>query len=197
MGESSSCQCSMTSIGQRKEIQKYVSRIPNKSRTRQKDSRVDTGHCSAQETKKNCMERTPERKWNSIAEEMVGKTSKNELPVFLGYQCVEPWNPEKKKAEDALLTSMRILRTRRSFCFAQITSANQLSNPKKQWRVVVKTWLQRIPGQDELERSPKQRRTNRYSKKKPEPQEVTSFEQTPRKNDEAVGNGFARMYSKT
>ena len=37
--ESSSCQCSVTSIGQRKEIQKDVFEIPNMSRLTRRDSR--------------------------------------------------------------------------------------------------------------------------------------------------------------
>ena len=61
--ESSSCQCSMTSIGRKDEIQKDVFRIPNKSRITRKDSREDTEHFSALKTKRRGMEHsvyTPE-----------------------------------------------------------------------------------------------------------------------------------------
>ena len=47
--ESSSSQCSVTSIGQREEIQKDVFKIPNKARFTRSDSRGDTGHSSARE----------------------------------------------------------------------------------------------------------------------------------------------------
>ena len=48
---SSSCQCSMTSIGRREAIQKSVFQIPNKSR-----SGEDTGHSSALEAKRSATE---------------------------------------------------------------------------------------------------------------------------------------------
>ena len=54
--ESPSCQCSMTSDGQREKFQKNVSQIPNKSRSTQKYFRKDTGHSSALETKRSGME---------------------------------------------------------------------------------------------------------------------------------------------
>ena len=73
--ESSSCQCSMISNGERKEIQNNVFQIPNKSRITREDSREDTGHSSALEAKRNGMELTvvhmkengippPHRWWN-------------------------------------------------------------------------------------------------------------------------------------
>ena len=49
---SSSCQCSMTSIGRGKDIQKSVFRIPNGSRISRRGSRENTGHSQAQVTKK-------------------------------------------------------------------------------------------------------------------------------------------------
>ena len=42
--ESSSCRCSMTSIGRREEIQNNEFQIPNKSRITRRDSRKGTGH---------------------------------------------------------------------------------------------------------------------------------------------------------
>ena len=51
--ESSSCQCSMTSNGQREELQNEVFQIRNKSRSTRRDSRQDTGHSSAPETKRS------------------------------------------------------------------------------------------------------------------------------------------------
>ena len=56
--EPSSCQRSMISNGQRKEVQNNVFQIPEKSRTTRRDSREDIGHSSAPETKKNGMELT-------------------------------------------------------------------------------------------------------------------------------------------
>ena len=51
---SSSCQCSMTSIGQTEEIQKSVFRFPNKSRRiTRRGSREDTGHSWAQVMNRN------------------------------------------------------------------------------------------------------------------------------------------------
>ena len=85
-GESSSCQCSMTSVGRRKKIQKQVFRIPNKSRTTQKGSRVDVGHSSAQETKKNDTGSTPtnlkENGTPSLKEEAAGNSWRGHLQRF-------------------------------------------------------------------------------------------------------------------
>ena len=50
--EPSSCQCSMTWIGQREEIQIYIFRTPNKSRITRRDSREDTGLSSVLEKKR-------------------------------------------------------------------------------------------------------------------------------------------------
>ena len=49
----SSCQCSMTSNGHREEILRNLFQIPNKSRSMLRDSREDTGHSSALETKRS------------------------------------------------------------------------------------------------------------------------------------------------
>ena len=46
------CQCSMTSSGQREEIQKTHFKIPKKSRITRRGSREDTGHSEAQVLKK-------------------------------------------------------------------------------------------------------------------------------------------------
>ena len=54
--ESSPCRCSMTSNGQRKEIQKNVFQIPNKSSISRRDSREDTGNFSPLVMNKNGME---------------------------------------------------------------------------------------------------------------------------------------------
>ena len=86
--ESSSCQCSMTSSGQRRENQKDDFRISNNSRTTQKGSRVDIGVSSAQEMKKNGTERTPTN-MNSIAEEMVVHFKDTGHPVFRGNSALK------------------------------------------------------------------------------------------------------------
>ena len=56
--ESSSRQCSMTSNGQRKEIQKNVFQTPNTSRITRRDSREDIGHSFNLVMKRNGMELT-------------------------------------------------------------------------------------------------------------------------------------------
>ena len=56
--ESSSCQYSMISNGQRQDVQNNVFQIPEKSRITRRDCREDIGHSSAPETKRNGMELT-------------------------------------------------------------------------------------------------------------------------------------------
>ena len=53
---SSSCQCSTTSIGERKEMMEFVFRIQKKSRSTRRDAREDTGHFWVLETKRSGME---------------------------------------------------------------------------------------------------------------------------------------------
>ena len=57
--ESSSCRRSTTLMEQKKKILKKVFRIPIRSKITQKGFRVDIGHSSVQEKKKDRMERTP------------------------------------------------------------------------------------------------------------------------------------------
>ena len=55
---------------------------------------------------------------------------------------------------------------------------------------------QRIPGQNELIMEKSAANENEQVLKKPEPQEVTSWVQTPRRNDEAVRNSLRECLKK-
>ena len=124
-GESSSCQCSMTSIGQRREIQKYVFRIPNKSRTTQEGSRVNTGRRKWYGTHTY----KPEGKWNSTAEKIVEHFKETGHPVFRGISALNRGILKRKGGRCAI-----------HFSFAQFTQKVS-SVSTKQWRLGVKIWL--------------------------------------------------------
>ena len=100
--ESSSCQCSMASIGQREEIQKDVFKnfTQKKSRPTPRNSREDTGHSSVLETKRSGMELSfahlkekwipsPHRWWNEFKEPVIQYSRASVL-------C-ESWNSDKKE----------------------------------------------------------------------------------------------------
>ena len=107
-----SCQCSMISNGQRKEILKSVFRIPNKSRNTRRGSRVDTGHSSTLDTKRNGMEIS------------VQHLKENEISPPQEHQCFESWNSEKKTWQ-RYHTLQRGCFERRAL-FQMIHSENQL-----------------------------------------------------------------------
>ena len=120
--ESSSCQCSTTSVGQREEFQKDVFQILNKSRIARKDSREDTGHSSAHERKRNDTELSathlkengipsPNRWWNA-SKKLVTQYSRASV-----LWVVDFW---KEMVAEIPYAAMRIHRTQNS-CFAQFT----------------------------------------------------------------------------
>ena len=94
--ESSSCKCSLTSIGGREAIQHNVFRIPNKSRTMRRDSRKDTGHSLDLVMKRICMELTVILlQENGItATQMVRRFEESGHPVF---KSIKSWNSEKEE----------------------------------------------------------------------------------------------------
>ena len=116
--ESSSCQCSMTSNGQR-EVQRNVFRIPNESRITRRDSRKDTGHSSALETTRNGVELSvfrlkeheilPPHRW-------CGRFKETGHPVLKSISALSRGMLKKKKARITELpyTSMRMLRIQNS-----------------------------------------------------------------------------------
>ena len=187
---SSACQFSMTSIRWRKKIQKYVIRIPNKSRTTQKCSRVDIGHFSVQETKKNGTERTlANLKENGTPSLWKWwHESKNLVIQYSSVSVIWVVDSEKKMA-DVPHASMQIHWTR-TFLFRTIHSANQLSI-----YVAVPSWCgdvaQRILGQNEMimvnkVRSKGDRKAAECGSRKT----WLLLVQAPRRNFEAVGSHF-------
>ena len=87
--ESSSCQCSTTSIGQREEIQKNVFQTPNKSRLTRRDSREDTWLSSVLETKRSGAElsATPLKEMGFHRHTNGGTIQRNWSPSMQKHQC--------------------------------------------------------------------------------------------------------------
>ena len=80
----------------------------------------------------------PERKWNSIAAEMVRHFKETGHPVFKGISASNG-GILKRNSADVLYISMRIRRTQ-SFCFAQSTHQTS-SATAEQCQAGVKSWL--------------------------------------------------------
>ena len=98
--ESSSCQCSLTLIGPREEIQKYVFLIPNMSSITRRDSREDIGHSSARETKRSTeLSATHLKEMGFYRHTDGGTIQRNRSPSIQERQCFESWNPENGKSQ--------------------------------------------------------------------------------------------------
>ena len=99
--------------GQREELQNEVFRVPDKSRSTRRDSRQDTGHFSALETKRSGAELSVTHlgeKWGCIFSHMVERFKETGHPVFKNISVlwvVEFWKERITETPD---TSMRILR---------------------------------------------------------------------------------------
>ena len=155
----------MTSIRQRKEIQKYVFRRSHKSRNAQKGSRVVIGLSSAQETKSNFKE-TGHPVFRDISASNYGILKRR------GGRCTVYFDADSSNTE-------LLIRT--------IHSANQLSIYG-----AVSSWCeesaQRIPSQNELTVEKTVAKENEQLLKNVKQQEVNSMVQTPRSNDGPSGN---------
>ena len=82
---SSSCQCSMTLIEQRRKTKKIVIQIQTRSRRMRRDSRKDIGRSLVLETKRSGMETAflkPEGKWDSAASQMAQRFKETSDLVF-------------------------------------------------------------------------------------------------------------------
>ena len=110
---SSSCRCSATSIGQRKETMEFAVRVQKKSRKTRKDSRRDTRRFSVLETKGSGMELflthleengtlQPLKRWNDSKIQVIQYSRVSVLWV------VEFW---KRRMAETPCTSLRMLRT--------------------------------------------------------------------------------------
>ena len=95
--ESSSCQCSVTSIGRREAIQNVL-QIPKKSRSMRWDSREHTGHSSALKTTNSVTELSvTHRKMGFTATQMVERFKETGHPVFKSTRALSLRNSEKKE----------------------------------------------------------------------------------------------------
>ena len=154
--ESSSCQCSMTSNGQREEIQKSALQIPKKWKITRRSSREDTGQSSAQETKRSGTELSVTHLKEIGVHRLTdgGKIQRNPSPSIQEHQCFESWNSEKKEKQTYHTLRCGCFDTRRCRCFENRThsshdslskSAQYLrSSIKLVWRVRSKAEWERV-----------------------------------------------------
>ena len=195
--ELSSCQCSMTLTGKRKVIQKFVFRIPNKSRITRRVSREDTGHSSAKVMKKNGTECTPTNlKENGFHRYRNGGTiQRNRSPSIQEYQCFESWDLFfflKKK--ETPYTSMRMLQTQNSYFDRFTEQISAVST--EQFQADVKRALNglRIKKDSTVEKFTA--KENKQLLKNVKSQEENSLLQTPRSNDGASGNRLREQHQR-
>ena len=160
---------SMSSTGQRKEIQKSVFRIPNKSRITRRDSREDTGHFYAQVMKKNGTERTPTHLEENrcIATEW-WDISKNWTPSFKGISALNRGILTRRGGRCTIHFSADSLNT--ELLFRTIHSANQLSihGAESSWCEELAQW---ILGQNESTGEKSAAKENEQPLKNVKPQE--------------------------
>ena len=120
--EPSPCQCSMTSIGQKEEIQKDVFQISKKVKNYAK--RFSRGHWTFRglgDEKKwyGTLSYTPEGKWDSIASQMVERFKETGHLVFKSISALTR-GILKERTTEIPFTSMRIHRTQNT-CFARFS----------------------------------------------------------------------------
>ena len=122
--ESSSCQCSMTSIRRREAMQEDVFQIPNKSRI------TPRGHWTflgPRDEKKwyGALSYTLEGKWNSIATQMVGRFKETGHAVFNSISALSRGILKRKGSRET--TRFNADSSNTELLFRTIHSANQLS----------------------------------------------------------------------
>ena len=177
----------MTSNGGREEIQKNVFQIPNKSRITRRDSREDTGHPSALETKRNGMELAVlQLKENGIPQphmmERFKETSKQ--TVFKSIGALN--RGILKNNRDIIHFNADASNT--ELFFRTIHSANQLSIYG-----AVSSWCEEFglrPNERELTSERFVAKENEQLRKNVKLEEVNSMVQTPRSDDPASGKSL-------
>ena len=173
---SSSCQCSMTSNGQRKEIQKYVVQIPNK------DSHKDTGHSSVLETKRSTeISAVSEGKWDFTVTQMLERSKETGHPVFRSISAL--CRGILKRESNRYFTHVNADASNTELLLRTIHSTNQLSiyGPVVCWSKEFG-----LKFDETSERCSKTE--NEKIMKEVRPQEVNSLVQTPRSDDPVSGN---------
>ena len=126
---SSSCPCSTTSTGQRRETKGIVFQIQIRSRRTRRDSRKDVGRSLGPGDEKKLYggnrNYKPERKWDSVASKMVQRFKETGHPIFTGASALSRGILKRLKGKETL--HFNAVASNTELLFRIIHASNQLS----------------------------------------------------------------------